>query len=183
MVDLQTESERKETLTVEEWCGGGGCRGAVGLLGPIEAIVICNIHSNVPYQMQQVWRCSEREISLVPHSALVTPRANSDKWIYLDNAYGTVEEDVQKAERAGRQRGARLTTHLICPFSLPLCLWLDLNKRCWSLFKHSCSDNRPFFYLFMQDIHRERAQIHRLHVVERQVESVKPSSKTVLIRN
>lgn len=79
MVDLQTESERKETLTEEEWWGGGGCRGAVGLLGPIEAIVICNIHSNVPYQMQQVWRCSEREISLVPHSALVTPRANSDK--------------------------------------------------------------------------------------------------------
>lgn len=57
--------------------GVGG--GTGGLLGPIEAIGICNIHSNVPYQMQQVWRCSEREISLVPHSALVTPRANSDK--------------------------------------------------------------------------------------------------------
>lgn len=60
-----------------------GDRGAAGLLGPIEAIVICNIHSNVPYQIQQVWRCSEREISRVPHSALVTPRANSDKWIYI----------------------------------------------------------------------------------------------------
>lgn len=54
-------------------------RAAWGLLGPTEDIVICNIHSNVPYQMQRAWCYSGMEISLVPHSALVTARANSDK--------------------------------------------------------------------------------------------------------
>lgn len=67
-----TEEEEEE----EGGEGGGAARAAWGLLGPTEGIVICNIHSNVPYQMQWVWRCSGMEISLVPHSALVTPRAN-----------------------------------------------------------------------------------------------------------
>lgn len=41
---------------------------ARGSLVPTEGIAICNIHSHVPYQIQ--------EISLVRHSALVTPRAD-----------------------------------------------------------------------------------------------------------
>lgn len=45
---------------------GGAARAAWGLLGPTEGIVICNIHSNVPYQMQWVRRCLRMEISLVP---------------------------------------------------------------------------------------------------------------------
>lgn len=86
------------------WGGGGGGRGAWGaawgLLGPTEGIVICNIHSNVPYQMQRVRRCSGMEISLVLHSALVTARANSDKWINSDYTSGTLEiqGDVWMAE-------------------------------------------------------------------------------------
>lgn len=43
-----------------------------------------------------------------------------------------------------RSRDTRLTTRLMCPLFLPLCLWLDLNKHCWSLFKHSCTDNTAF---------------------------------------
>lgn len=39
----------EEELMEEE--GRGDEAGADGLLGPIEGIVICNIHSNVPYQM------------------------------------------------------------------------------------------------------------------------------------
>ncbi len=89
------KEEDKEGLGDRE-----AARPAWGLLGPTEGIVICNIHSNVPYQMQWVRRCSRMEISLVPHSALVTPRANSDKWIYSDNTYGalTIQKVAWKAE-------------------------------------------------------------------------------------
>lgn len=38
----------EELMEEEEW---GDVVGAGGLLGPIGGIVICNIHSNVPYQM------------------------------------------------------------------------------------------------------------------------------------
>lgn len=102
------EKELKEED--EEGRGDGeAARAAWGLLGPTEGIVICNIHSNVPYQMQWVRRCSRMEISLVPHSALVMPRANSDKWIYSDNTYGTLTiqkvawmtETVEGCEAAG----------------------------------------------------------------------------------
>lgn len=177
---LKCSTSKQKVNVKKRWPRGRRRRecGAVGILGPIEAIVICNIHSNVPYQMQQVWHCSEREISLVPYSALVTPRANSDKWIYLDNAYGTIEEDVQKAKRVERRRGTRLTTHLICPFFLPLCLWLDLNKRCWSLFKNSCKDNVAFLSIQTRHSYWKRArtkQIQCLDVVKIKVQAVNPS--------
>lgn len=49
---------------------------ARGSLVPTEGIAICNIHSHVPYQMQRARCFSDMEISLVRHSALVTPRAD-----------------------------------------------------------------------------------------------------------
>lgn len=97
-------SRRRRSSESEAW----------GLLGPTEGIVICNIHSNVPYQMQWVRRCSGMEISLVPHSAVVTPRANSDKWIYSDNTYGTlaIQRDAwSKQWRDVKQRGPCLQSN------------------------------------------------------------------------
>lgn len=46
----KTVNECEEGLKEEEE-EGWGVGGAAGLLGPIEGIVICNIHSNVLYQM------------------------------------------------------------------------------------------------------------------------------------
>lgn len=102
------------------WGGAGraggdkvAARAAWGLLGPTEDIVICNIHSNVPYQMQWVRCYSGMEISLVPHSALVTVRANSDKWIYPDNTYGTlvIQKDVLMAETVEGCEAERTVFH------------------------------------------------------------------------
>lgn len=109
---------------------GGAVKRAWGLLGPTEGIVICNIHLNVAYQMQRAPCCSAMEISLLAHSALVTPRANSHKWIYPDNMYGelAIRRDVwvEKQWRDTEERGQRLQPPL-APDSLPSPLSLSFS--------------------------------------------------------
>lgn len=80
-IDEEEEERRRRSRPR----GDGG-----GLLGPAEGTVICNIHSNVPYQMQRARRSSGMEMSLVLCSALVTARADPDKWIQADGTYGVL---------------------------------------------------------------------------------------------
>lgn len=89
-----------------------------------------------------MWQPASASLVSMSDSNLVTLNSKSN---VLGKMHMEAWRRMCKRQREWSGGDTRLTTHLMCPLFLPLCLWLDLNKHCWSLFKHSYADNMAFY--------------------------------------